>query len=185
MNFRAGKLHPIIGTCAAAYNEQASSRAAHPLRSGGYKLTEVRRQLQIYLGDLDLIAGFPFHAALTGVNPRTHCIDTAEDKAICLRNIPIQLAELLGYCWVPAVNALDGDGVCAEAIGVILPNQTRLIEESIAECERAHQRIQHSYGAEVKKIKDNASELTELVLGLLHSLDMLLNHIERHSSYQS
>ena len=179
MKTRLRTLEPVIGDCTKAYQGGLAKRAECPLDTGLYKIKELRSGLLMNLADLHPVAGFPFHQALLGVDPRRHCMDRSDDAVRRMREIPIHLAKDLGYCWVPAVNALPGDGLGIQAMELIVPKQTRLIEKAVIECEQIHQRIQHSFNAEIKKVQNNTSELTELVVTLIRELDYLVGFVDR------
>ena len=178
MKTRLRTLDPVIGDCTKAYQGSLATRAKCPLDTGRYKLEDFRPRLLMYLADLQLVAGFPFYQALLGVDPRRYCMDKT-DAIRRLPQVPTYLAKNLGYCWVPAVNALPGDGLGIQAMELIVPKQTRLIEKAVIECEQIHQRIQHSFNAELKKIQNNTSELTDLIVTLIRELDYLIGFVDR------
>jgi hypothetical protein len=136
--------------CHDAFNAAQKRRARYPLSSGRYKLEEAKNRLN------------QLHKLVTTVADRvgTGCkFGETESLGPCmayergtyLKGIPAQLADLLGYTILPAIAALDGDGVPKAEVQRLLSRAKTDAQHLIANCEAVRLRlkggIKHEYGA--------------------------------------
>ena len=94
-------------SCLEAFEDGVHSRLNYPLHMGLYKLSESTRNLQSTRDEVirisKVVKGTKSPSCLQ------HC--TNEDKAVWLRKVPLFAAYDLGYEIIPALRALEFDGV--------------------------------------------------------------------------
>jgi hypothetical protein len=97
-------------TCHDIFNTARTERAKCPLTEGRYKLEEALRAIERWQDFVTTVAarvrtGGKFGKA-ENLGP---CM--ADERGPYLKGIPAQLARLIGYDILPAIAALEGDGV--------------------------------------------------------------------------
>lgn len=126
---------PIPTTCHDIFNTARAKRAAHPLTEGRFKLDEAQNRInqlqELVTSIADRVRAGSKFSETENLGP---CM--AIERGTYLKSIPAQLAELLGYTILPAIAALEGDGVPkAEAQRLLSRAETdaqRLIDDSEA-----------------------------------------------------
>jgi hypothetical protein len=94
-------------SCLEAFEDGVHSRLNYPLHMGLYKLSESTRNLQSTRDEVIRISKVV--KGTKGPSCLQHC--TNEDKAVWLRKVPLFAAYDLGYEIIPALRALEFDGV--------------------------------------------------------------------------
>ena len=110
-------------SCLEAFDDGVHSRLNYPLHMGLYKLSESYRRIQHSRDEVVRIA-----EVINGKrSPFSLRSCTNEDKAYWLRDVPTNVAYKVGYEIIPALRALEFDGVPKAQSG----NAARLIESAI------------------------------------------------------
>lgn len=156
---------PTPTTCHDIFDAARTKRAAHPLTKGRFKLEEAENrvnQLQKLVTTIaDRVRARGKFGETENLGP---CMAT--ERGAYLKGMPAQLAELLGYTIVPAIAALEGDGVPkAEAQRLMCRAETdaqRLIDE----CEALRLRLKGGINHEYDAMRRGQSELLSLVDGV-------------------
>ena len=141
---------PNPTNCHAIFNAAQVQRAKYPLTKGQYKLDEAEQainQLQ------KLVTTVAKRVRTGGKFGETENLGPcmADERGTYLKGIPAQLAELLGYTILPAIAALEGDGVPKAEVQRLLIRAETDAQRLLAECEAARARlnggIDHEYAA--------------------------------------
>ncbi len=147
-----------------AYQDALLQRSLYPLKSGEYKLKEVKDFAEKYYIETQRIS----KSKRTGEPALLrHC--TAPEVRTWLKNAPKFVADELGYKVVGAINALTGDGVLPSEIQRI----KRLIEPSIESllerCEYVDDLLRNNFQIEYEHMRRDDSLVADLYYRL-HSL---------------
>ncbi len=157
---------PTPTTCHDIFKTAREKRKAHPLPSGGYKLKEAEdrinqlHKLVTTIADR-LRAGGKFGETET-LGP---CMAT--ERGAYLKGIPAQLAELLGYTILPAIAALEGDGVPKAEVQRLLNRAETNAQRLIEECEALRLRLKGGIKHEYDAMRRGESALLRLLDGAL------------------
>ena len=153
---------PTPTTCHEIFNTAREKRKAHPLSSGGYKLKEAEDRIN------------QLHKLVTTIAKRVHAggkFGETENLGPCmatgrgayLKGIPAQLAELLGYTILPAIAALEGDGVPTAEVQRLLIRAETDAQRLINDCEALRLRLKGGIKQEYDAMRRGDSALLELL----------------------
>jgi hypothetical protein len=152
--------------CRDAFKKAAKSRTAYPLPFGAYKLREVRDHIKRMQDTLWTIKGF-LKNPKTGYAVGPCC--TSYDTDEWIRSGPVTVADILGYCILPAIAAMTGDGISKADVAEELSTATARAQNILKKCERQHIRLGSKIASEYNMMKKGDSE----VWGLLSDADMI------------
>ena len=93
--------------CQEAFERGARNRLNHPLDRGRYKLEEIDHDLRSIVEDLKVIARYK--QGIARPTDISHC--TKDDLSIWLKGLPELMSRWAGYYILPAISALQGDGL--------------------------------------------------------------------------
>lgn len=153
---------PSSTTCHDIFKTAREKRKAHPLPSGRFKLDEAENRIN------------QLHKLVTSIADRVRRGDKfgetenlgpcmASERGAYLKGIPTQLAELLGYTILPAIAALEGDGVPKAEVQRLLSRAETDARRLLADCEAVRARLKGGIDREYRTMRRGESEL----LGLL------------------
>jgi hypothetical protein len=156
---------PPPTTCHEIVTSAREKRKAHPLPSGGYKLKEAEDRIN------------QLHKLVTTIAYRVHrgerfsetenlgpCMAT--ERGAYLKGLPAQLAELLGYTILPAIAALEGDGVPKAAVQRLLSRAETDAQRLIDDCEALRLSLKNGIKHEYDAMRRGESGLLSLIDGI-------------------
>lgn len=157
-------------TCYDAFNTALAERAKYPLSEGQYKLEEAERTIQRWQQMLETIAE---RIRAGGTFDETENLGPcmAHERGIHLKRLPLDLAELIGYTILPAIAALDGDGVQAAEVRKLLNRAKTSAMGILAECEGVRLGLKGGIEREYRLMRQGRSDL----YGLLSDARALTN----------
>ena len=167
---------PTPTTCHDIFNVAREKRKAHPLTSGGYKLRETENRInQLH----KLVITIAERVRTGGKFGETENLGPcmATERGAYLKGIPVQLAELLGYTILPAIAALEGDGVPKAEVQRLLSRAETDAQRLIDECEALRLSLKAGIKHEYDAMCRGESEL----LGLLDGIKALAQAYQRVS----
>ena len=141
---------PTPTTCHDIFITARAERAKYPLTKGRYKLDEARHAIEDWR---KLIVTVAKRVRTGGKFGETENLGPcmADERGTYLKGIPAQLAELLGYTILPAIAALEGDGVPKAEVQRLLIRAETDAQRLINDCEALRLRlkvgIKHEYDA--------------------------------------
>ena len=160
-------------TCHEAYDHGVKSRIAHPLGQGLYKLVESKERIQRLGDEVRRISG-----VVNKTMDRyelTQC--TYEDKALWLREVPLNVAYRIGYEIVPGLRALVSDGVPSVQSESAARHIEAVIGSHLARWEALrknyYENIPHEY-ALMRSGNSNTMEVVDSALQLIDDAASLL-----------
>ena len=159
---------PSPTTCHDIFDTARERRKAHPLSSGGYKLREAEDRInQLH----KLVTTIAERVRAGGKFGETENLGPcmATERGAYLKGIPAQLAELLGYTMLPAIAALEGDGVPKAEVQRLLSRAETDAQRLIEECEALRLSLKAGIKNEYDAMRRGESEL----LGLLGDVQAL------------
>jgi hypothetical protein len=156
---------PTPTNCHEIFNTAREKRKAHPLSSGGYKLKEAEdriNQLQ------KLVTTIAKRVRTGGKFGETENLGPcmANERGTYLKGIPAQLAELLGYTILPAIAALEGDGVPKAEVQRMLIRAETDAQRLIDDCEALRLRLKAGIKHEYDAMRRGDSALLDLLDGI-------------------
>ena len=92
-----------------------------------------------------------------------HCC-TTDDKAIWIKSIPAQVAELLGYNILPAIAALTNDGLSKRDTVTTLDITNGMAKALLEDCKRQQTRLKGGISVEYDDLKTGYSEVHGLLV---------------------
>ena len=150
-------------TCHDAFDAAQKRRTRYPLQSGRYKLGDAQNSISRMLDTTDAIADCLNRPSSYSTGQTLgHCC-TTDDKAIWLKNVPTQIADMLGHNILPAIAALTGDGVTKAEAQRRLSRANLDARRLIADCEAVRLRLKAGIGREYSAMKQGQSHLRELL----------------------
>lgn len=166
-------------TCNEAYRYGVVSRAFYPLRSGLYKLRESISTIQYY--EKEIVRISQLITRTDNASELEHC--TKEDKALWLKELPLNVSYLMGYEIIPALRALEADGVNRKTVEAT----ANVIELSIDGRLACWDGLRNTYNRRIAyeyelmgKGKSNAMAVVKDALGLIdHAVSLLPANIQR------
>jgi hypothetical protein len=168
---------PTPTNCREIFNTAREKRKAHPLSSGGYKLREAEDRInQLY----KLVTTIAERVRTGGKFGETENLGPcmATKRGAYLKGIPAELAELLGYTILPAIKALEGDGVPKAEVQRLLSRAETDAQRLLDDCEALRLRLKGGIKHEYDAMRQGESELLDL-------LDAALEICERNKQRQS
>ena len=154
--------------CQKQFHKAIIERSNYPLPSGAYKLREAAHMLDRFEREITLLAGCQNRKQPL----RGNC--TYGDHATWLKQLPKQVAELLGYSILPAIRKLDADGVSQSVLQKQLPWFEREINKVVHECDRAFTAMKRGIRHEYQRWERNDSELVTMIYSSQHIVDAAL-----------
>jgi hypothetical protein len=155
---------PTPTTCHEIVTAAREKRKAHPLPSGGYKLREAKNRIN------------QLHKLVTTIAERVRaggkfeqdenlgpCMAT--ERGAYLKGIPAQLAELLGYTILPAIAALEGDGMPKAEVERLLSRAETDAQRLLDDCEAVRLSLKGGIKHEYDAMRRGESDLLELLDG--------------------
>jgi hypothetical protein len=169
----------VNNKCVKAYNSAQKRRLEHPFPSGIFKLREVRNALIKYQRCIFNIGRY--NRGVIGA--RHGDIDLggcmAYERGPWLKHLPISISRLLGWKWLPAVAALEGDGVSERYARELLQRHQCIVQSTLDECDQISRQLS-PIEQEYYRLAIDSSELSELVESLLYKMDFLLHEVDLH-----
>jgi len=118
------------------FKKSVKLREQHPLSSGEYKLREANSHFERFLEEVNILAD----CRRKKIPMRGRC--TNGDHPKWLKDLPAEtIPYYLGYYLLPAINALDKDGVPVSKIKQSLPFFEQIIENLLDRCDDAYNLI--------------------------------------------
>jgi hypothetical protein len=153
---------PTSTTCREIASSACAKRKAHPLPSGRYKLREAEDRIN------------QLHKLLTTIAERVRAGEKFEqdenlgpcmatERGAYLKGIPAQLAELLGYTILPAIAALEGDGVPKAEVERLMSRAETDAQRLIDACEALRLSLKGGIKHEYDAMRRGESELLRLL----------------------
>ena len=146
-------------TVKKAFQDAKNLRLKYPLDSGEYKLREIRWRLSRMQNSMNQIGEYlknqsHFYKGQT----LGHCC-TTDDKAVWIKSIPAQIADLLGYDILPAIAALTNDGLSKRDTNTTLAIANGMAKALLEDCKRQQIRLKGGISAEYDEMKTGYSEV--------------------------
>jgi hypothetical protein len=157
--------------CHRAYSKAVDRRKDCPLSSGAYKLREAKYHLKRNAEEILILSS----CQKQGKTLRGLC--TYEDHVPWLKNLPIIIADILGYCVLPAIKKLESDNVPASLIQQRLPYFIAEIEHLLDDCEVAFIELKSGIRYEYKRWKTDDSVLMPLIQDAQYLIDAALEMV--------
>jgi hypothetical protein len=149
-------------TCHDILDAARAQRTKYPLTKGRYKLDEARHTIDRWH---DLVATITEQVRTGRKFGETECLGPcmADERGTYLKGLPARLAERIGYHILPAIAALEGDGVPkAEVQRLVLRAETNA-QRLVAECEALRLRLKSGIEYEYRAMRQNEGELQRLL----------------------
>ena len=137
-------------TCHDIFNTARAERAKYTLTKGRYKLDEARHAIEDWQKLVVTVANRVRSGGVFGEDENLGpCM--GDEHEVYLEELPDSLANLVGYNILPAIAALEGDGVPKAEVQRLLSRAESDAKRLLAECEAVKSRlnggIDHEYGA--------------------------------------
>ena len=168
-------------TVKKAFKDAQNLRPKYPIDSGECKLRETRWRLSRMQETMYQIGEYlknPSH--FYKGQTLGHCC-TTDDKAIWIKSIPAQVAELLGYDILPAIAALTNDCLSKRDTDATLDIANGMAKTLLKDCKRQEARLKGGISAEYDEMKTGYSE----VHGLLVEADRIAEEALQVLEYAS
>jgi len=144
-------------TCNQEYQDAIKQRLNHPLKNGEYKLNEALTHLNAREEEIRILADCQKHKQpLRGIL-------TYEDHGPWLKNMPLDIANLLGYFILPSIKALKADGVPEHILHKQLPWFESEIKRLVQKCEISHRLLKSGVQYEYNCWKYDDSVLLPII----------------------
>jgi hypothetical protein len=153
---------PSSTTCHQLFDTARAKRKAQPLPSGRLKLDEAEDRInQLH----ELVTTIAERVRTGGKFGETENLGPcmATERGTYLKGIPAQLAELLGYTILPAIAALEGDGVPKAEVQRLLSRAETDAQRLIDECEALRLSLKDGIKHEYDAMRRGESELLRLL----------------------
>lgn len=159
---------PSPTTCQEIAYVARANRAAHPLTSGQYKLNEAKNEIDRYR---TLVTTIAEQVRKRGTFTETECLGPcmATERGTYLKSMPALLAELIGQNILPAIAALEGDGLPKADVQRLLSRAETVAQRLLADCEAVRLRLKGGIKHEYDAMRRGESEL----LGVLDDVEAL------------
>ncbi|BDW86633.1 hypothetical protein [Roseicyclus marinus] len=151
-----------VRSCRRAFEKGQADRRAHPLTSGAYKLRDVIDSLTKDLAAINEIRDYLLNRK-GYARPAYLVRCTSDDMAIWLKGLPEDLAHQFGYDVLPAIDALQGDGVPHLYVDAAVRQFTRRIHVYVDDCEIQRIRLKSGIAGEYASIRSGYSDLYGLI----------------------
>lgn len=165
---------PSPATCHDIFNAARGERAKYPLSAGRYKLKEAEDRIN----QLDkLVTTIADRVRAGGEFEQDESLGPcmATERGTYLKSIPAELAELLGYTILPAIAALEGDGMPKAEVQPLLNHAETEAQRLIDEFEALRLRLKGGIKHEYDAMRQGESGL----LGLLDRIKALAQAYQR------
>ena len=168
-------------TVKKAFESAQNLRLEHPLGSGKYKLRATRLSLSRMQETMYQIGEYlkkpnRFYKGQT----LGHCC-TTKDKAVWIKSIPAQVAELLGYNILPAIAALTNNGLSKRDTNTTFATANGMAKALLEDCERQQTRLKGNISVEYDNMEEGYSD----VHGLLVEADRIAEEALQVLEYAS
>lgn len=150
-------------SCHDAFHAAREARRQVPLARGAYKLRESLSVMGEMRETLDAIEDLVCNRASYPAGSILGSCCTTDDKAYWMRNVPIYMAEVLGYVILPAVEALGGDGLSQHDVRRELNSAESAVGPILQKCDAAYARIKRSINLEYRQMREGRSDLKALL----------------------
>lgn len=153
---------PSPTTCHDVCDTARGERAKYPLPSGGYKLRGAKNRInQLH----ELVTTIADRVCTGGKFRETENLGPcmATERGAYLKGIPAQLAELLGYTILPAIAALEGDGVPRAEVQRLLSRAETDAQRLLDDCEAVRLSLKGGIKHEYDAMRRGESELLRLL----------------------
>jgi hypothetical protein len=162
---------PTPTTCHDVCETARGERAKYPLTEGRYKLEEALRAIERWQ---DLVTTIAERVRAGGKFEQDENLGPcmATERGAYLKGIPAQLAELLGYTILPAIAALEGDGVPRAEVQRLLSRAETDAQRLLDDCEGVRLHLKGGISREYDAMRRGESELLRLLDGaarLIHT----------------
>lgn len=149
-------------TCHDIFNAARAKRAKLPLSEGRHKLREAQHTIERWQQMLATIAE---RLRAGGTFSETENLGPcmANERGTYLKSIPTHLAELLGKTILPAIAALEGDGVPKTEVQRLLRRAESDAQRLLAECEAVRLRLKAGIGSEYDAMKRGEGAISALM----------------------
>lgn len=153
---------PIPTTCNDIFNAARAERAKYPLSAGRYKLREAEDTLNAWRElVLEIAKRLRTGAKFDQIESLGPCM--AAERGTYLKGIPAQLAELLGYTILPAIAALEGDGVSKAEVQRLQSRAETDARRLIDGCEALRLRLKGGIKDQYGAMRRGESDLLDLL----------------------
>lgn len=153
---------PFLAPCRDAFDRGQSDRQPHRLKTGAYKIGNVRDDLTRSLRTMDAIRAFKCRRRHSRRPAPLGCC-TSEEMPLWIKRQPEALAHQLGYDLLPAIAALGGDGVPDADVADALCELRPEIDALVQRCEWEHARLQSAVRYEYTALRAGRSALCKLM----------------------
>ena len=143
-------------TCSKVFSKNLYQRQSYPLRSGLYKLKEALYFIEALEKEIQLLS------RLHRMGEPLRGLRTYGDHANWIKNIPKFIAEEFGWKVLPAIRALEADGVNELKLQKFLPSIESRIKNLISECDFVFEEMQSPISNEYSRWKIGRSALEDL-----------------------
>jgi hypothetical protein len=165
---------PTPTTCHDIFDTAREKRKAHPLTAGRVKLDEAENRInQLHKLVITIAERVRTGGKFSETENLGPCMAT--ERGAYLKGIPAQLAELLGDTILPAIKALEGDGVPMVEVQRLLSRAETDAQRLIDDCEALRLRLKGGIKNEYDAMRQGESAL----LGLLDGIEELVK-IKQH-----
>ena len=151
-------------TVKKVFQDAQNRRLKHPLTSGAGKLREARSRLLRMQNTMYQIGKYlknPSH--FYKGQTLGHCC-TTDDKAVWIKSIPAQVAELLGYNILPAIAALINDRLSKRDTEATLAIANGMAKALLKDCDQQEARLKAGISPEYDEMKTGFSEVHGLLV---------------------
>lgn len=149
-------------TCHDIFNTARAKRTNHPLTMGQYKLHEAEQAINKWRELVTEVAKRIRTGDKFGVNESIGpCM--ANERGTYLKSIPARLAELIGYFILPAIAALEGDGLPKVVVQNLISRAETDAKRLIADCEATRLRLKGGIKQEYDAMRQGQSHLIDLI----------------------
>ena len=149
-------------TCHDIFKIARAERAQYPLSAGRYKLREAKNRInQLH----ELVSTIAERVCTGGEFGETENLGPcmATERGAYLKGIPAQLAELLGYTILPAIAALEGDGMPKAEVERLLSRAETDAQRLLDDCEDLRLHLKGGIKQEYDAMRRGESELLRLL----------------------
>lgn len=152
----------MLITCHDIFNTARAERAKYPLTSGQYKLDEAIKTIDRWR---DLVATISDRVRTGGKFGADENLGPcmADEREDYLKALPALIAELIGKKILPAIAALEGDGVPRAKVQRLLRQAETDVQRLLAECEALRHRIQGGTNQKHRLMRQGLSDLYGLL----------------------
>lgn len=149
-------------TCHDIFNAARAERAKYPLTHGQYKLAEAVHMIDRWR---DLITTITERVRTGGKFGQDEYLGPcmAYERGTYLKSIPARLAGLLGYTILPAIAALEGDGLPNAQVQRLLRCAETDAQRLIDACEALRLRLKGGINQEYDAMHKGESALFQLL----------------------